>query len=59
MTLELMTHHCAEQSSENKNRQEVMPFDIQYDTKCEVCGQSIAPVREVLAYIYAAVLLSK
>jgi len=58
MTLQLMTHHCMEQSPENKNRQQVMPYDIEYDNKCDVCGQSIAPVREVLAYIYEE-LLSK
>jgi hypothetical protein len=49
-------HYCVVPSGDmagNKHAQEVTSFDIEYDQRCEVCGERLAPdLREIVAHIY-------
>jgi hypothetical protein len=52
MTLQTMLHRCDYSKTGHNNIFEVTAFHVEYDQKCHVCGEPLAPIREVLAYIY-------
>jgi hypothetical protein len=47
-----MLHRCDYSKTGRNNIFEVTAFHVEYDQKCHICGEPLAPVREVLAYIY-------
>ena len=54
---EPMTHRCRFNSGSmegNYRVQDVSPSDIEYEYTCENCGGRLAPINEVLAFIYKA-----
>lgn len=53
MAFEHMTHTCLAEWARPKL---VTEHDIEYDRECDVCGEPLAPTREVLAYIYSYLL---
>jgi hypothetical protein len=52
MTIQLMEHRCDYSKTGVHRAVEVLPHNIEYDHECPICGEPLAPVREVLAYIY-------
>jgi hypothetical protein len=52
MTMQRMLHRCDYSKTGRNNIQEISAFHVEYDQKCHVCGEPLAPIREVLAYIY-------
>ena len=55
MKFEHMTHTCLD-AANGRAIKEVTEFDIEYNRECDVCGERLAPTREVLAYIYSYLL---
>lgn len=53
---EHMIHHCFVQPGAQQYRKEVTEYDIEYDPVCQICGEPLAPIREVLAHIYIYLL---
>lgn len=54
---EPMIHRCLFNSGSMEGSyrvQNVSPSDIEYKYTCENCGERLAPINEVLAFIYQA-----
>jgi hypothetical protein len=43
----------------NKVIHEVTTWEIEYNEKCEHCGETLSPIREILAHIYEHLSTSK
>lgn len=56
MAFEHMTHTCLDAPKDHRAIKVVTEHDIEYDRECDVCGEPLAPTREVLAYIYSYLL---
>jgi hypothetical protein len=52
MTMQRMLHRCEPYEFGRTHIQEVSAYHIENDQICDVCDGPIAPIREVLAYIY-------
>ena len=52
MTMQRMLHRCDYSKTGHNHILEISEYHIKHDRKCETCGEPLAPIREVLAYIY-------
>ena len=52
MAMQTMLHRCDYSKTGRDNIVEVTAFHVEYDQTCPECGEPLAPIREVLAYIY-------
>lgn len=50
--MQTMLHRCDYSKTGVHRVVEVSAYEIEEDAECVVCGEPVAPIREVLAYIY-------
>lgn len=53
-------HYCVVKDGSaagNKAAIEVSQFDIEYQEKCDHCGEPLAPIEKVVAYLYGVLVI--